>query len=147
LAQSSRDRNVLDPNSPEHENLFEEYERRLNAILKTRRDDEKEFVEKVVEKLKEEKLPLKLVDTSFEWVRNKRPDTEYPFYYFERVLRIQATELGLQDEVPPFDYSNVQIAGYRKPGQQLIAGAQTERQRNSLLSRFFKFPGIFSSNQ
>ncbi len=81
---------------------LEEYEKRLNAILRTRLDAEKEFVKQVVQLVREEKLPRKLVDTSFKWVRNKRPDTNYPFVYFERVLRLQAHRLKF--EIPPFDY-------------------------------------------
>lgn len=81
---------------------LEEYEKRLNAILRTRLDAEKEFVKKVVQLVREEKLPRKLVDTSFKWVRNRRPDTNYPFVYFERVLRLQAKRLKY--DIPPFDY-------------------------------------------
>jgi protease II len=136
----------MDPNSEKIDDYFDEYERRLNAILKTRRDEEKIFVEKVVEKLKQDKLPIKLVDSSFEWVRNRRPDTDYPFYYFERVLRLEAAKLNLLDEVPPFDYSKVQVTGIRAPGQQLNASHPTERQRESLFSRFFRFPGLFRSD-
>lgn len=83
---------------------FEDYEKKLNAILKTRRDEEKAFVKAVVEKVKTGKLPSKLIQTSFQWVRNKRPNTKYPFIYFERVLRIQATKVGFRAEVPAFDY-------------------------------------------
>lgn len=144
-SQASSDRNVLDPRR-ESENQFVEFERRLNAILKTRRDEEKEFVGLVIEKVKADKLPIKLIDTSFEWVRNKRPDTEYPFYYFERVLRLEATKLGLEKEVPPFDYSKVGVSGIREPGHQLNAAYPTERQRASLLSRFFRFPGFKKSD-
>lgn len=83
---------------------FIEYERQLNAMLKTRRDEEKRFVAEVINQIRLEKIPSKLVTTSFEWVRNKRPDTEYPFVYFERVLRLQAKRLQLGSEIPAFDY-------------------------------------------
>lgn len=83
---------------------FLEYERQLNAMLKTRRDEEKIFVAEVINQIRLEKIPSKLVTTSFEWVRNKRPDTEYPFVYFERVLRLQAKRLHLGKEIPEFDY-------------------------------------------
>jgi hypothetical protein len=83
---------------------FIEYERQLNAMLKTRRDEEKQFVAEVINQIRLEKIPSKLVTTSFEWVRNKRPDTEYPFVYFERVLRLQAKRLQLGNEIPAFDY-------------------------------------------
>lgn len=82
-----------------------EYERQLNAMLKTRRDEEKEFVGLVVNQIRLGRIPSKLVSTSFEWVRNKRPTTKYPFVYFERVLRLQADRLGLASEIPPFDFS------------------------------------------
>jgi hypothetical protein len=84
---------------------FLEYERQLNAMLKTRRNEEKEFIALVVNQIRLQKIPTKLVNTSFEWVRNKRPDTKYPFVYFERVLRLQATRLDLGKEIPSFDYA------------------------------------------
>lgn len=83
---------------------FEDYEERLNAILKSRRDEERDFVKKVVDKIKAGAIPERLVETSYKWVLNERPDTKYPFVYFERVLRIQAKRLELEREVPPFDY-------------------------------------------
>jgi len=84
---------------------FIEFERQLNAMLKTRRDEEKQFVGLVVNQIRLGLIPSKLVSTSFEWVRNKRPTTKYPFVYFERVLRLQAGRLGLASEIPPFDFS------------------------------------------
>lgn len=84
---------------------FIEFERQLNAMLKTRRDEEKQFVGQVVNQIRLGLIPSKLVSTSFEWVRNKRPTTKYPFVYFERVLRLQAGRLGLASEIPPFDFS------------------------------------------
>lgn len=84
---------------------FLEYERQLNAMLKTRRDEEKEFVGLVVNQIRLGRIPSKLASTSFEWVRNKRPTTKYPFIYFERVLRLQAERLELEDEIPLFDLS------------------------------------------
>lgn len=141
--QSSKDKNIFDPRNT-NSNYLEEYERQLNAILKTRRDEEKEFVAQVIQKVKEEKIPTYLVDTSFQWVRNRRPDTDYPFIYFERVLRIQAESLNLQDEIPPFDLAIYdQSAGQRRAGQQLNAGRPTESQRESFFARFvrlFRWP-------
>ena len=81
-----------------------EYEKQLNAILKTRRDEEKKFVRELVVKVRDGAIPARLVSTSFQWVRNKRPTTRYPFVYFERVLRLQAKQLRIQQHVPPFDY-------------------------------------------
>ena len=95
---------------------FVEFERQLNAILKTRRDEEKQFVGLVVNQIRLGLIPSKLVTTSFKWVRNKRPTTKYPFIYFERVLRLQADRLGLVDQIPPFDFSIYsQIPGVTTP--------------------------------
>ncbi len=84
---------------------FEEYERQLNALLKTRRDEEKTFVKEVVDKIRKGKIPSKLVSTSYKWVANRRPTTNYPFVYFERVLRLQAKKIKIEKEVPAFDYN------------------------------------------
>lgn len=83
---------------------FEQYEELLNQILKTRRDEEKAFVAVVIARVQDGSIPERLVETSYKWVLNKRPDTNYPFVYFERVLRIQATQLELQQFIPEFDY-------------------------------------------
>ena len=82
---------------------FADYEARLNALLKTRRDEEKKFVSDVIALVKKGTLPERLIETSYKWVMNKRAGTDYPFVYFERVLRIQATIMKLP--VPEFDYS------------------------------------------
>ncbi len=108
-----------------------EYERELNAILKTRRDQEKVFVHEIVEKVRLGKIPYKLVATSFQWGRNKRPNTNFPFIYFEHVIRLQAKKLKLQDEIPPFDYSIYRSAGQATNGQFLNAGQKTKIQEAS----------------
>lgn len=83
---------------------FKDYEQRLNALLKTRRDEEKSFVQEVVAKIRSGAIPERLVETSYKWVLNKRPNTNYPFIYFERVLRIQAKRIRLEPQIPAFDY-------------------------------------------
>ena len=83
---------------------FQQYEQQLNAILKTRRDEEREFISGIVGQVRTGRLPSKLVQTSFRWVQKKRPDTNFPFIYFERVLRLQATKAGLPNTIPPFDF-------------------------------------------
>jgi hypothetical protein len=99
---------------PKAELRFDDYEAKLNAILKTRRDEEKQFVSEVVDGIEQGTIPEKLVETSFKWVGNKRPDTNYPFIYFERVLRLQAKKINVQ--IPEFDYSiyRQQPAGRRR---------------------------------
>ncbi len=82
---------------------LEEYEKQLNSILKTRLTEEKEFVRKVVKLVGLEKIPRKVVDTSFKWVLNKRPLTNNRFIYFQRVLTLLGNRLRLP--IPPFDDS------------------------------------------
>lgn len=83
--------------------FFVEYEKQLNAILKTRLDEEKEFLKEVVEQIKAENISTRLVNTSFKWVRNKRPNVKNSFIYFERVLRILAKSQGVGQFIPKFD--------------------------------------------
>ena len=107
-----------------------EYERQLNALLKTRRDEEKEFVSQVVSLVRLGRIPSKLVSTSYQWGRKNRPATNYPFIYFEKVLRIQAKALKLDSEIPPFDYSIYKSAGQRSDGQNASAGQRNQANRN-----------------
>lgn len=81
---------------------FRDYEAKIQAILRTRLNEEKAFVTLVMEKVRAGEIPEKMVETSYKWVLNKHPDTNYPFVYFERVLRIQGDKAGI--EIPPFDY-------------------------------------------
>jgi len=90
---------------------FVEYERQLNAFLKTRRDEEQNFIASVVQQVRMGNIPSKLVSTSYSWVRTKRPNTNYPFIYFERVLRLQAQAANLEGEIPAFDLSIYSTAG------------------------------------
>ena len=91
---------------------FVEYERTLNSVLRTRRDEEKKFIAEVVRQVRIGRIPSKLVSTSYGWIRNKRPTTNYPFIYFERVIRLQAERANLASEIPAFDFSI-----YSSPGQ------------------------------
>ena len=84
--------------------LLSKYEDQLNATLKTRFEAEKNYVEQVVELIRQNRLPKKLVDSAWIWVRQNRPYTRYPFVYFERILRLQAEKLEL--EIPDFDREN-----------------------------------------
>ena len=75
----------------------------LNSILRTRRDEEKAFIASVIKLIEQNKLPRKLVFTSFKYVRNKKLKTNRPFVYFVQVLRF----LGARENapVPTFDFS------------------------------------------
>ena len=81
---------------------FQDYEAKIQALLKTRLPEEKAFVSAVMTKVRAGEIPEKMVESSFKWVLNKHPDTNYPFVYFERVLRIQGEKAEI--EIPPFDY-------------------------------------------
>ena len=78
-------------------------ESQLNAILKTRRDEEKAYVASIIKLVRANKIPRRLVLTSFKYVRNKRSNTNYPFVYFVQVLRFQ----GIRERIaiPRFDFS------------------------------------------
>lgn len=84
---------------------FLQYEQQLNAILLTRRDEERAFINDLVTQVRMGKLPSKLIQTSFNWVQKKRPGTNFPFIYFERVLRLQASRAGIPRTIPPFDFA------------------------------------------
>lgn len=81
---------------------FRDYEAKIQALLKTRLPEEKEFVTLVMNKVRAGEIPEKMVETSYKWVLNKHPNTNRPFVYFERVLRIQGEKAEI--EIPPFDY-------------------------------------------
>jgi len=94
---------------------LQEYERQLNAVLKTRRDEERQFVKALVAQIAVGGVSTELVQTSFKWVRNKRPETPFPFLYFERVLRIIAQQNGVAANIPPFNDS---VIGQPNPANQ-----------------------------
>jgi len=94
---------------------LQEYERQLNAVLKTRRNEERQFVKLLVAQIGTGAVSTELVQTSFKWVRKKRPNTSFPFLYFERVLRIIATQQGVAANIPPYDTS---VIGQPNPSNQ-----------------------------
>ena len=88
------------------------YEKQVNAILKTRLPAEKRFVTQLMTVIGKKEIPRSLVDTSFKWVLNRRPNTNYPFVYFERVIRLQGKRLGYK--IPPFDYKVYSLNRYNQ---------------------------------
>ena len=101
---------------------LQEYERQLNAVLKTRRTEERQFVSLLVDRIGTGEISTEVVQTSFKWVRKKRPKTPFPFLYFERVLRIIATQQGNGDAIPPFDTS---VIGQPNQPNQDTSGTDT----------------------
>ena len=68
-------------------------EDQLKTGLRARRPEETEFIEDVARLVNTGKLPRKLVDSTFIWALRRR--TNYPFPAFERALRLQADQLGV----------------------------------------------------
>lgn len=104
---------------------FVEYERQLNSILRTRRDEEKQFIAGVVRQVRLGKIPSKLVSTSYGWIRNKRPNTNYPFLYFEKVIRLQAQKANLEKQIPNFNVAIYKSAGQAAGRKSYSAGQRT----------------------
>ncbi len=65
----------------------------LRAGLKCRRDEEFEFVDKVIELVIAGKLPTELVLNTMRYAQGKR--TDIPFPYFEAALRLRAEKIGV----------------------------------------------------
>jgi hypothetical protein len=97
---------------------FQQYESQMQAVLRTRFPQEKDFVAQVVLMVQRDELPRNLVDSAWLWVRKNRPSTKYPFVYFERVLRLRAEKLKLA--VPPFDREQWLEASRGLPTEGLI---------------------------
>ena len=87
---------------------MDKYETEINAILKTRLQEEKDYVSKIVELVKKGDIPRELVDKSVLWVRAKRPYTNRGFVYFEQVLFRLGEKVKI--EIPRFDYSVYQMS-------------------------------------
>ena len=67
----------------------------LETGLKARRPEEFVFIEKVVNMVSNDQLPLSLVKSTFQWTRQSPKARKYPFYYFQRALRERAKKLGI----------------------------------------------------
>ena len=61
------------------------------------------------------KIPKNLVDSSWLWVRSKRPGARSPFVYFEQVLRLRAEKAKIP--IPPF---NAKIYSASESTRQLL---------------------------
>ena len=65
----------------------------LSKGLLARRDVEFEFVDRVVAAVVEERIPRKVVDSTFAYARKK---PFHKFQYFQRAMEIQAKRLGVE---------------------------------------------------
>lgn len=75
-------------------------EERLTFGLQARRPQEIDFVEAVVDTVERGRLPLKLVDRTFFWARERAPKqggkfVRRPIIYFQPALLAQAGQLGI----------------------------------------------------
>lgn len=73
---------------------LEEFERILKSGLRARRPEEIAFIGKVVQMVRDHKLPRRLLESAFVWVRKKKHKERYPAVWFERSLRALAAREG-----------------------------------------------------
>ena len=72
---------------------------RLKTGLRVKAPRDVAFVDTVAERVREGKLPEKLVDSTYLWA--VRRGKKYPFPAFEHVIRLQADKLGVSLERQP----------------------------------------------
>jgi hypothetical protein len=65
----------------------------LRSVLRCRRDEEFEFVDKVALQVEQGKLPLDMVLSMMKWARQRRP--EIPFPYFKEGIKRRAASIGV----------------------------------------------------
>ena len=73
---------------------------RLTFGLQARRPSEKQFIDAVVDTVERGRLPVRLVDRTFFWARERAPKqagkfARRPIIYFQPALTIQATRLRI----------------------------------------------------
>lgn len=73
-------------------------EDRLKAGLRVKAPREVKFVETVVRRVREGRLPEHLVDATYIW--SVRRGRKYPFPAFEHVIRLKAEKLGVDLDDP-----------------------------------------------
>ena len=105
--------------------IWIKYEQQLRAVVEARLVEEREFVAQVTLLIQQDQLPKQLVDSSWQWVRTRRPGTNSPFVYFERVLRLRAEKAGFL--IPPFDD---RIYSLSKTQRELLQQKRAEAARN-----------------
>ena len=66
---------------------------KMKAALQTATPEENGFIEKVSELVVQDRLPRKVVDSTFLWAR-KKPQNK--FQYFKRGLKVRAAKLGIE---------------------------------------------------
>ena len=67
----------------------------LENGLKARLPQDFAFIEHVVGMVEDGELPIELVKSTFNWVREKRGNKTYLVPYFEQALKLRAAKLGI----------------------------------------------------
>ena len=73
---------------------IENLKQTLEQVLKARRQEEFEFIARVVQLVDAGTLPRDMVHSTMLWVRKK--NHRRPFQYFEQALRVRAKEIGVE---------------------------------------------------
>jgi hypothetical protein len=73
---------------------IENLKQTLEQILRARRQEEFDFIARVVDLVDAGTLPREMVESTMLWVRKKNP--KRPFPYFEQALRVRAKEIGVE---------------------------------------------------
>jgi hypothetical protein len=73
---------------------IENLKQTLEQVLRARRQEEFDFIARVVGLVDAGTLPREMVESTMLWVRKKNP--KRPFPYFEQALRVRAKEIGVE---------------------------------------------------
>jgi hypothetical protein len=76
-----------------------ELKEQLKNGLLVQRPEDQAFVDHVVIMVEQNRLPMELVKSTFQWARRKKKP--YPFPYFRKGLEIRAAEIGVKINPPP----------------------------------------------
>jgi hypothetical protein len=66
----------------------------IKSQLRPRSPREFAFLDRVVDMVEKDQLPLRIVKATFNWARKKH--RRYRFPYFQRALQIEAAKLGIK---------------------------------------------------
>ncbi len=75
---------------------------RLVSGLRARKPSEKAFLNKLATEVTQKTVPKQLVDNTFFYVQSRYRKHNFPFIYFEKILRIRAKKLNVV--IPPYTY-------------------------------------------
>ncbi|HAY79034.1 MAG TPA: hypothetical protein DCY79_04435 [Planctomycetaceae bacterium] len=79
--------------TPCHAAEVADLKEQLEKGLRATQPGQVAFVNKIVQMVKQNRLPRRIVNASFNWARKRRPS--YPFPFFERAIRTLAAREGI----------------------------------------------------